>query len=58
MVRNYYTRRKMSQIILDLIYLEDEMNHEGHTDNETLERLKQAIQDLRYYLQFLPKDND
>lgn len=55
---NYYNRAKLTAIIMDLIYLLDEMNHEGHTDKMTLKGLKQAIDDLTYYLQFLPKNND
>lgn len=53
MVKNYYTKAKLTQIILDLIYLRLEMDKDGHTDNETLSHLQSIIDDLKYYRQFL-----
>ena len=53
MVKNYYTKAKLAQIIMDLIYLTLEMDKDGHTDNITLKNLKQVIEDLKYYYQFL-----
>lgn len=57
MKTKYYNRVKLTQIILDLIYLLDEMDREGHVDRATLRGLKTTIEELKYYLQFLPKTN-
>lgn len=55
---NYYKRAKLTSIIMDLIYLEQEMRLEGHTDEGTLKELRQTINSLKYYLQFLPKNDN
>lgn len=49
----YYTVVKMSQIILDLINLHQEMEKDGYTDRQSLQELVHAINTLQYYLQFL-----
>lgn len=56
MTCKYYTRAKLTQIILDLIYLHLEMERDGHTDRHTLKGLQSTIEDLKYYLQFLNKE--
>lgn len=53
MKKEFYTRLKMKTIILDLIYLHQEMKEDGNTDRQSLKELLQAINTLQYYLQFL-----
>lgn len=53
MADKYYEKAKMTQIIMDLIYLYWEMKKDGNTDKATLERISTVIEDLKYYCQFL-----
>lgn len=53
MTCNYYNRAKMTQIILDLIYLHQEMTKDGYTDRQSCLDLLNVINTLQYYLQFL-----
>lgn len=53
MKSNYLNRVKLSVILLDLIYLVEEMRKDGHIDHFTIKNLDQTIEDLRYNLQFL-----
>lgn len=53
MANKYYEKAKLSQIIMDLIYLYQEMSRDGHTDEGTLKGLIRTINDLKYYHQFI-----
>lgn len=53
MKKNYYTKAKLAQIIMDLIYLRLEIDKDGHTDNFTLKHIQEVIDELKYYYQFL-----
>lgn len=58
MIKNYYTKAKLTQIVMDLIYLTWEMRQDGNVDRYSLQDIDKAIDILKYYLQFLPKNND
>lgn len=58
MIKNYYTKAKLTQIVMDLIYLSWEMRQDGNVDRYSLQDIDKAIDILKYYLQFLPKNND
>lgn len=53
MKKEFYTRTKLKTIILELIYLHQEMKEDGNTDRQSLKELLRAINNLQYYLQFL-----
>lgn len=50
---NYYNRVKLTQIILDLIYLHQEMSKDGYTDQASIKEIQNTINTLQYNLQFL-----
>jgi len=47
------TKAKMTQILLDLIYLEEGLYHDGAVDHETLKQIRQLIDNLRFWIQFI-----